>query len=141
MMQAMREKEEALRVKTMQLMRSKDQVAKLQMSVERAKKSSSSGEESATKIKLGQTQRLLQSIKSENDQMTQKMHEMRLRVEQLTEQKKLTVANATHVELQKKYDRLKRQMDEMKKKAAKSALEGEADDDTPDPKGGGSKAA
>ncbi len=143
MMQAMREKEEALRVKTMQLMRSKDQVAKLQMSVERAKKAGSGNEESASRIKLGQTQRLLQSIRSENEQMTQKMQEMRLKVEQLNEQRKLTVPNTTHVELQRKFDRLKRQFDEMKRKAIKDALEqGQGqDDDSSDPKGGGSKAA
>jgi hypothetical protein len=118
LIQSVRTRDENLRSKTLQLMRMKDQVAKLQMSVERAKHSAGSTEETASKIKLTQTQRLLQASKGENEQLNLKLQDLKIRLEQVTEQKKLMVSASTHAELQKKVESLSRQIEELKRSSA-----------------------
>ena len=118
LIQSVRARDENLRSKTLQLMRMKDQVAKLQMSVERAKHSAGSTEETASKIKLTQTQRLLQASKGENEQLNLKLQDLKIRLEQVTEQKKLMVSASTHAELQKKVESLSRQIEELKRSSA-----------------------
>jgi len=118
LIQSVRTRDENLRSKTLQLMRMKDQVAKLQMSVERAKHSAGSAEETSSKIKLTQTQRLLQASKGENEQLNLKLQDLKIRLEQVTEQKKLMVSATTHAELQKKVEALSHQIEELKRSSA-----------------------
>jgi chromosome segregation ATPase len=118
LIQSVRSRDENLRSKTLQLMRMKDQVAKLQMSVERAKHSAGNAEETSSKIKLTQTQRLLQASKSENEQLSLKLQDLKIRLEQLTEQKKLMVSGSAHAELQKKVESLNRQIEELKRSSS-----------------------
>jgi hypothetical protein len=145
LLQSMRDKDENLRAKTQQLMRMKDQVAKLQMSVERAKSSSAGADENSSKIKLSQTQRLLQSVRTENEQLASKMQEMRLKFEQLNDQRKMMVPNAQFLDLQRKYERVSRQLEDMKRSApvisAAGSASGGPDDGKPGSGGSGSQAA
>jgi len=120
---SVRSKDEALRTKTLQLMRMKDQVAKLQMTVERSKGATAGNEETATKMKLTQTQRLLQSARSETDAANNKVLEMRAAVEQLIEQRKQMISPAAHAELQKKADRLAKQVEDLRRAAAAAKSE------------------
>jgi hypothetical protein len=134
-----RQRDEAMRSKSVQLMRLKDQVAKLQMSVERAKTGTSNMDEGSSKYKLGQTQRILQTVRTENDQLNTKMKEMRLRVEQLTEQRRMMVPNAVHSELQKKYEKMARQLEELKRLAPAAASAIKTDPSDSGDGSGGSK--
>lgn len=118
LLQSVRSKDDALRTKTLQLMRMKDQVAKLQMSVERSKGATTGNEETAAKIKLTQTQRLLQSARSETEAANNKILEMKAAVEQMIEQRKQMITPAAHAELQKKADRLAKQVEDLKRAAA-----------------------
>ncbi len=115
LLQNVRTRDESLRSKTLQLMRMKDQVAKLQLAVERARANSGNAEESAAKIKLTQTQRLLQNSRTEVEGLNLKLQEMKARFEQMSERGRQTVPSSLYNELQRKAEKLAKQVEEMKR--------------------------
>ncbi|NDD92115.1 hypothetical protein EBZ37_08525, partial [bacterium] len=100
-----REKEDALRAKTLQLMRMKDQVAKLQILLERAKFNSTSSDESGFKYKYAQSQKLLQTARSEAETLRSRVEELQTKLFQAADQRKQSVPIAVHNELERQVEK------------------------------------
>lgn len=131
LLQSVKSKDETLRSRTLQVLRMKDQVAKLQLAVERARANSDNSEESAAKIKLTQTQRLLQNSRSEVEQLNLKLQEMKARFEQMSERGRQTVPSSLYTELQRKSEKLAKQLEDLKRSEPKSTSHvGSSNDDS-----------
>lgn len=113
--QQLREKDAAIRSKTTQLIRAKDQAAKLQISLERTKMGGGAGDDTAMKFKLGQSQRMLQSARSENESLRLRLDEMQSKVQQLSDQSRQSVPAASFRQLQRQFDKQSRELEDLKR--------------------------
>jgi hypothetical protein len=113
--QHIRERDETIRVKTSAMMRMKEQVAKLQISLERAKLGGASGDETAMKYKYNQAQKLLQTSRSESEALKFRVEELQSKLAQALEQRKQAVPLALHAELERQLEKQARQIEELKR--------------------------
>ncbi len=113
--QQIREKDAAIRSKTTQLIRAKDQAAKLQISLERVKMGGGAGDDSALKFKLGQSQRMLQSARSENESLRLRHDELQAKLQQLSDQSRQSVPAASFRQLQRQFDKQSRELEDLKR--------------------------
>jgi hypothetical protein len=107
--QQIRERDETIRTKTSAILRMKEQVAKLQMSLDRVKMDGASGDEIAMKYKHNQAQKLLQTTRSESETLKLRVEELQSKLSRALEQRKQAVPKATHAELERQMEELKRQ--------------------------------
>ncbi len=121
--QSIRERDEAIRVKTLGMMRMKEQVAKLQISLERAKLGTGSGDETAMKYKYNQAQKLLQTVRSESESLKFRVEELQSKLAQALDQRKQSVPLAQHAELERQVERQARQIEELKRQKSSSPPE------------------
>ena len=101
-------RDETIRSKNAAMMRMKDQSAKLQMMVERMKLTTPAAEESATKHKYMQSQKLLVTSREENAELSKKADDLQHKLDNI------------HIGVdQSKFDRTSKELDEFKKMNAK----------------------
>lgn len=114
----LKKKDEMLRQKEMALHRVKEQMAQVNMNLERLKGSGRGGTNDAHfKQKLQQSQRLLTVTKDENISLARKVDELRRQVNslQLAAAKNRGPSQAEHNQLKKSYQTLLRQLEETKR--------------------------
>jgi hypothetical protein len=121
--QSIRERDEAIRVKTLSMMRMKEQLAKLQISLERAKLGTGSGDETAMKYKYNQSQKLLQTVRSESESLKFRVEELQSKLAQALDQRKQSVPLAQHAELERQVEKQARQIEELKRQKSSSSPE------------------
>jgi hypothetical protein len=114
--QQIRERDETLKTKNVQINRMKEQLAKMQISLERSKMTTTTEDDSATKHKLQQSQKLLQMARNESDSLKARITELQDQAAKANEQRsKNTVSLVAHQELQKKLERQAKQIEDLKR--------------------------
>ncbi len=114
----LRRRDEMIRQKTNALNRAKDQVTQVTIAAERNKSSKGSGgEDGHFKQKYGLSQKMLTSAKEENQSLQEKISELKnqLMSAQMASSKRNQPSIAEYSALQAKFEREKRQADELKK--------------------------